>query len=53
MVGMGETGEEVLRTLDDLREAGCDVVTIGQYPCPYSKHWAVAEYVSTGHFCKV
>lgn len=46
MVGMGETGSEVLRTLDDLREAGCEVVTIGQYLRPTVRHWPVAEYVA-------
>ncbi len=52
MVGMGETGEEVLRTLDDLREAGCDRGDHRTVPAPYSKHWAVAEYVSHGIFAK-
>lgn len=50
MVGMGETEEEVLQTLDDLREAGCRIVTLGQYLRPTMKHWPVAEYVTPGEF---
>ncbi|MDR3365724.1 MAG: lipoyl synthase [Prevotellaceae bacterium] len=45
MLGLGETREEVIETLDDLRSAGCSVVTIGQYLQPSAKNVAVAEYV--------
>jgi len=45
MVGIGETEEEVLETMDDLRAAGCKVLTIGQYLQPTSKHLPVREYV--------
>jgi len=47
MVGLGETDEEVLETLRDLREAGVDIVTIGQYLRPTRKpvHLPVARYV--------
>lgn len=52
MVGMGETEEEVLQTLDDLRGAGCRIVTLGQYLRPTLKHWPVAEYVTPEKFEK-
>ena len=45
MVGLGETKEEVLHILDDLREHDCDVVTIGQYLQPTKRHLEVAEFV--------
>ncbi len=45
MLGLGETESEVLQTLRDLREAGVDIVTIGQYLQPTAKHLPVSEYV--------
>jgi lipoic acid synthetase len=45
MVGMGETDEEVLETMRDLRAAGVDVVTLGQYLRPTPKHAPVARFV--------
>ncbi|MBN2796357.1 MAG: lipoyl synthase [Clostridia bacterium] len=45
MVGLGETEEEVFETLKDLREVGCDIVTIGQYMQPSEKHIDLVEYV--------
>jgi len=45
MLGLGETKEEVLQTLRDLRESGCRVVTIGQYLQPDSNLAKVVEYV--------
>jgi lipoic acid synthetase len=45
MVGLGETFDEVLRLLEDLRAHDVDVVTIGQYLQPTRKHLPVAEYV--------
>lgn len=45
MVGLGETKDEVLQTMDDLREHGCDVMTIGQYLQPTPMHLAVADYI--------
>ncbi|MCX7805953.1 MAG: lipoyl synthase [Planctomycetota bacterium] len=50
MVGMGETPEEVAATLRDLRSAGCDAVTIGQYLSPSTRHLPVAEYVPPERF---
>ena len=46
MVGLGEKREEVVEILKDLREVGCDVVTIGQYLRPSPRHLEVKEYVS-------
>ncbi len=45
MVGLGETEEEVVRVFADLREVGCDFLTVGQYLQPSKKHIAVAEYI--------
>lgn len=45
MLGLGETREEVLETLRDLKQAGCSIVTIGQYLRPTPAHYPVAEYV--------
>ena len=50
MLGLGETKEEVLQTMDDLREAGCKVMTIGQYLAPTSTHMPVVEYIEPGQF---
>lgn len=45
MVGLGETKDQVLKTMDDLIENGCDVLTIGQYLQPTKMHLEVAEFV--------
>lgn len=45
MVGLGEKKEEVLETLDDLRNAGCTIITIGQYLQPTSGHLPVEDYI--------
>lgn len=45
MLGLGETKEEVIRTLKDLRDRGVDAVTIGQYLRPTMKHLPVVEYI--------
>lgn len=50
MLGLGETEKEVLSTLDDLRENGCRIVTLGQYLKPTRSHWPVAEYVTPEKF---
>lgn len=50
MVGLGENFEEVLRCMDDLREANCEILTIGQYLQPTRKHLEVAEYVHPDQF---
>lgn len=50
MVGLGESESEVLQTLDDLRESGCQILTIGQYLRPTIKHLPVAEYIHPDKF---
>jgi len=45
MLGLGETREEILKAMDDLRTAGCDLLTLGQYLSPSEKHHPVACYV--------
>ncbi len=50
MLGLGETDEEVLQTLKDLRSVGCDVVTLGQYLQPTATKLKVAEYVTPEKF---
>lgn len=50
MLGCGETVAEVRQTLSDLRSAGVDVVTFGQYLRPTPKHMKVSEYVEPAEF---
>ena len=50
MVGLGETDEEVFEIMDDLKNHGLDVLTIGQYLQPTRHHLAVEEYVSIEKF---
>ena len=45
MLGLGETRDELRRTMADLRANGVDVVTFGQYLRPTEKHLSVVEYV--------
>lgn len=50
MVGLGETKEEVMQVMDDMRSAGIDFLTIGQYLQPTRKHAAIDRYVSPEEF---
>ncbi len=50
MLGLGETDEEILQTLKDLRGVGCDVVTFGQYLQPTARHLKVIDYVTPEKF---
>ncbi|MBI5917116.1 MAG: lipoyl synthase [Bacteroidetes bacterium] len=52
MVGLGETPEEMFQIMDDLREHGCDVLTIGQYLQPTKMHLEVAEFVHPDQFAE-
>jgi len=45
IVGLGEEEHEVIEVMKDLREAGCDFLTIGQYLAPSKEHYQVKEYV--------
>ncbi len=50
MVGLGESHEELLDTLADLREVDCDALTLGQYLTPTLKHIPVARYLPPEEF---
>ena len=50
MVGLGETKEEVMQVMDDMRSAGIDFLTIGQYLQPTRKHAAVDRFVTPEEF---
>lgn len=50
MLGLGESEEEVLQTLSDLREAGVGIVTLGQYLRPTLEHYPVAAYITPEKF---
>ncbi|MCT4636758.1 MAG: lipoyl synthase [Bacteroidales bacterium] len=52
MLGLGETEEEIYETMDDLREAGCKILTIGQYLQPTHRHLEVKKYVTPEEFEK-
>jgi lipoic acid synthetase len=50
MLGLGETAEEVVETLADLRAIGCDLVTLGQYLQPSPNHLPVVRYIPPAEF---
>jgi lipoic acid synthetase len=50
MAGLGETFDELLATLADLRAAGCDIATVGQYLQPYEKRLPVERYYTPEEF---
>lgn len=50
MLGLGETKDEVIKTLQDLRNLGVDAITIGQYLRPTMKHLPVVEYIHPDEF---
>jgi lipoic acid synthetase len=50
MLGLGETSDEIFRTLKDLREAGCDYLTIGQYLRPSKLHLDIKRFVPISEF---
>jgi lipoic acid synthetase len=50
MVGLGETKEEVMQVMDDMRSAGVDFITIGQYLQPTRKHAAIDRYWEPDEF---
>lgn len=52
MLGLGETEEEVIQTMDDLRSVGVDIMTIGQYLQPTTKHLPVKEFITPEQFEK-
>jgi lipoyl synthase len=50
MLGLGETDEEIIQTMMDLRSVGVDILTIGQYLQPTTKHLSVVEYITPEKF---
>ncbi len=52
MLGLGEMKEEVLQTMEDLRNVGLDILTIGQYLQPSKKHLPVKEFITPEQFKK-
>jgi lipoic acid synthetase len=52
MLGLGETKEEVIETLHDIRNANVDIVTIGQYLQPSKKHLPVQRFVTPDEFAE-
>ena len=50
MLGLGETKEEVVEVMEDLREANCDLLTLGQYLQPSPKHHPVVRFISPEEF---
>jgi lipoic acid synthetase len=52
MLGLGETEAELFAAMDDLRAAGCDILTLGQYLQPTLKHLPVVEFVTPQKFAE-
>jgi lipoyl synthase len=52
MLGLGETEEELLQALQDLRTSNCDILTLGQYLQPSLKHLPVIEFVTPAKFAE-
>lgn len=52
MLGFGETQDEVIEAMRDLRDAGCDCLTLGQYLAPSEKHYPVKEFIAIEQFQK-
>lgn len=53
MVGLGETLEEIEETFEDLKNVGCDILTVGQYIQPSKKHLEVEKYYTLEEFEKI
>ena len=53
MLGLGETIDEVLQTMEDLRNVNVDVITIGQYLQPSRKHLPVARFAHPDEFASL
>ncbi len=46
ILGLGETKEELIQSMRDLRKCGCDILTLGQYLAPSEKHYPVKEFIA-------
>ena len=53
MLGLGESEEEVIETMTDLRSVGVDILTLGQYLQPTPKHLPISEFITPEHFDKL
>ena len=53
MVGLGETKDEILRTMEDLRNKNCDLLTIGQYLRPSKKHHPLIRFYHPDEFAQL
>ena len=52
MLGLGETDDEIIETMEDLRSVQVDILTLGQYLQPTPKHLPVAEFITPERFEK-
>lgn len=52
ILGLGETEEEVIQTMKDLRDVQCDILVLGQYLAPSKNHYPVKEFISIEQFMK-
>ena len=50
MLGLGETEEEIVQAMDDLRAVGVDIITFGQYLQPTKNHLPIERYVTPDQF---
>ena len=50
MVGLGESEDEILRAMADLIDAGCEILTLGQYLSPTRSHFPVIRYYTPDEF---
>ena len=50
MVGLGETDEQITRLMRDVRDTGCEILTIGQYLQPSPAHYPLDRYVTPSEF---
>ena len=53
MIGLGETFDDIKKTLEDLRNSGCDILTIGQYIQPSKEHLKVSKYYELEEYEKL
>src|SRR5699024_4240357 len=53
MIGVGEEWDEILETMDDLREVDCNIMTIGQYLQPTKKHLNLVKYYTPQEFAQL
>ncbi|MFC4076109.1 lipoyl synthase [Salinithrix halophila] len=53
MIGVGETWDEILESMDDLRDVDCNIMTIGQYLQPTKKHLNIEKYYTPDEFARL